>query len=201
MEDKKVVETKEDKDLTRFYNALLDEEFGKETDRGAVILAASLFDINLESLLRTYLVADSSSSDELFEGATAPLSNFSSRILMSYRLGLISKNFARDLNLIRKIRNEFAHNIHGCSFGHSSIVDRVHELSRSSKMSEKSPGVRKSMPKGARGEFLISCSWMLWSLSEKIKQIEALQEGSLEFGYFTFDDRNENKKKANKTNK
>jgi DNA-binding MltR family transcriptional regulator len=180
----------EKKDVTQFYNKLLRDEFSKETDRGAVILAASLFDIQLESLLKTYLVPDTSSSDQLFEGASAPLSTFSARILICYRLGLISKNFARDLNLIRKIRNEFAHNIHGCSFEHSSVVSRVHELSRSSNMSSKFSNVRGNMPSGTRGEFLINCSWMLWNLAEETKSIDALTEANLEFGYLDFDENN-----------
>jgi DNA-binding MltR family transcriptional regulator len=191
------------KSIKSFYNNLLRQEFEKETDRGAVILAASLFEINLESLLKTFLVPDISRSDDLFEGATAPLSNFSSKILMSYRLGLISKNFARDLNLVRRIRNEFAHNIHGCSFDHSSVKSRVNELAKSSNITTKAPTVRKGMSTGTRGDFLICASWMLWSLSTEIDGLKTLNEAELEFGYSEVNEEliNERNKKDNKSDK
>jgi len=180
--EEKAIEEKKQK-LTSYYNRLLKTEFEKETDRGAVILAASLFDIQLESLLRTYLIAETSSSDQLFEGASGPLSNFSSKIILCYRLGLISKKFARDLNLIRRIRNEFAHNIHGCSFDHSSVVSRVNELVKSSEILKKAPSIRKKMPIGTRGDFLICASWMLWALSIKIEKTKTINECADEFGY------------------
>src|SRR3546814_2970630 len=41
-----------------------------------------------------------------------PLGNFSSKIKMCYCLGLIDKMIKEDLNLIRKIRNEFAHDLY-----------------------------------------------------------------------------------------
>lgn len=175
-------------DITKFYNDLLSEEFEKETDRGAVILVASLLDIQLESMLRMFLVPDTSRTDDLFEGAMAPLSNFSSKILMAYRLGLISNKFARDLNLIRRIRNEFAHNIHGCSFDHSSVKSRVYELAKSSDIIAKNPNVRADMPEGTRGDFLICVSWMLWSLTTETDYIVPLKECEEEFGYIVLED-------------
>lgn len=184
----------ENKSIASFWDAILKSEFEKETDRGAVILAASLFDIQLESLIKSFLVADQATNDELFDGASAPLTNFSSKILMAFRLGLITKTFARDLNLIRKVRNEFAHNIHGCTFNHSSVKSRVHELSKSSNICEKSPLVRKSFPDGSRGDFLINASWMLWALTSKTEKIKALSECKLEFGYLDL-----NEKEAIKT--
>jgi hypothetical protein len=61
--------TKEEKRLSKteinpsFWDNLLQEEFNKETDRGAVILAATLFDITLDSLLRIYLVPISTGNE------------------------------------------------------------------------------------------------------------------------------------------
>ncbi len=81
-----------------YWNALLKKEFAKETDRGAVILAATLLDIGLDNMLRSNLVPIASANDDLFDGANAPLNNFSSKINLSYRLGLISEKYARDLH-------------------------------------------------------------------------------------------------------
>lgn len=200
-----MIKKKNQQSLPSFWDTLLQEEFKKETDRGAVILAASLFDIQLETLLKDFLIPDHGSDDELFESTTAPLSSFSAKILMAYRLGLITKRFARDLNLIRKIRNEFAHNIHGCSFEHSSVKSRVHELSKSSSISTKLPVMRKSFPPGTRGEFLVNASWMIWCLTNKTEKVNSLSECGIEFGYIDVDEKElfkkyeEGKKQINKT--
>jgi hypothetical protein len=48
-------------------------------------------------------------SKDLLTGFNAPLGTFSSRIKASYALGLINEEQFRDLEYLRKIRNEFAH--------------------------------------------------------------------------------------------
>src|SRR2546425_6922070 len=118
---------------------VLDREFSKESDRAAVILVGALFDSALTQLLRTALVASPTSDDDLLDGANAPLSTFSARINTSYRIGLISKQFCRDLHLIRSIRNQFAHNVAGCSFEDSSVRSRILELAKSSRFIERNP--------------------------------------------------------------
>ena len=47
---------------------------------------------------------------------------------MAYRLGLISPGFARALHLVRRIRNDFAHEPYGSSLASGSHADRVREL-------------------------------------------------------------------------
>jgi DNA-binding MltR family transcriptional regulator len=76
----------------------------------------------LKQILSAFMV-DDAKSDELLDGAHAPLSSFSSRITACYALGLISEAEHHDLNLLRKIRNDFAHDIHA-SFDTQSVVDR-----------------------------------------------------------------------------
>jgi len=72
------------------WNQFIDE-FQKETDRSSAILSAAMLDEALRVLLKTHLVPNASSNDNLFNGPTAPLSAFSSRIDFAFRLGLISK--------------------------------------------------------------------------------------------------------------
>jgi mannitol operon repressor len=64
---------------------------------------------------------------QLVEGANAPLGTFSARIEACYALGLTSDDEHNDLTLIRRIRNEFAHNIE-TTFGTPSIVSRCSQL-------------------------------------------------------------------------
>lgn len=80
------------------------QEFNRESDRGAALIAASLLDERLKGILQAFFL-DSKVSYELLNGANAPLGTFSSRISASYALGLIQKNELDEINLIRKIRN------------------------------------------------------------------------------------------------
>src|SRR5438477_6714803 len=85
-------------------------EFAKESDRASVIIAVAMLDQALEALLKRRLVPTPVAHDSFIEGAYVPLSTLSSRIDLCFRMGLISSQFSRDLHLIRRIRNEFAHN-------------------------------------------------------------------------------------------
>jgi hypothetical protein len=161
---------------------IFDGEFKKESDRASVILAASIFDNVLTELLKNHFVSNAASSDDLFDGANAPLSTFSAKITISHRLGLISSTFARDLHLIRRIRNEFAHNVQGCSFEDTRVKSRTVELYKSTDYALKSEH-RKDYPEGPRGDFMLVCSWMLWSLSADVQRCPNLQNAELEFGY------------------
>jgi len=102
-------------------------EFLNETDRAAVILGAAKLDILLYQILERFLLAEASSTDVLLDG-DSPLATFSAKIKLVYRLGLIDKDIARALNLVRRIRNSFAHELSGISLNTGSHRDRVKEL-------------------------------------------------------------------------
>jgi DNA-binding MltR family transcriptional regulator len=89
------------------YQKLISEE----SDRGAVILAGSILDVTLETLITSYLVPSTKKEDKLINGAYAPLGSFSAKIEMCYRLGLIRSSVLEQLQLFKKIRNDFAHRI------------------------------------------------------------------------------------------
>jgi DNA-binding MltR family transcriptional regulator len=102
-------------------------ELNKETDRGCALLATAFLDNILKELLRVYLVDDEKCFHDLSSG-TGGLSTFSSRIELSFLLGLISPMQRRDINLIKKIRNDFAHSMEIISFEDEAISNRVKEL-------------------------------------------------------------------------
>ena len=60
------------------------DQFTSETDRGAIIVACSMFDIALETALRAYFVKTENSKDELFDDANSAISTFSAKINISY---------------------------------------------------------------------------------------------------------------------
>jgi mannitol operon repressor len=101
------------------------QEFQQETPRAAVIVGASFLDAHLRKLIANFLIADKKEIDEFLGSdgnAERPLSTFSARIRGAYCLGLISKDEYHDLNIVRKIRNKFAHRLHDLSFDDQEIV-------------------------------------------------------------------------------
>lgn len=79
-----------------------------ESDRGAALLAAAFLDDVLDLLLRSALVDDAETVDRLL-GPGRALESFGARTHLAYLLGLLGPDIYADINLIREIRNEFAH--------------------------------------------------------------------------------------------
>lgn len=104
------------KDLSAFLR-----EFQSETDRGAALVGAALIDQKLADTLRSFFVLGKTAS-ALLDGGTAPLASFSARIKVAHALGLIDNFELTECDLIRKVRNEFAHSIHGTSFTEPKIT-------------------------------------------------------------------------------
>ncbi len=102
----------------------LTTEFKDESDRAVALLAAAYLDELLKDLIQTVMVIESEGiRKDLFKGGSAPLATFSSRILLSFCLGLISQDQKIDLNHIRSIRNDFAHQLLGRSFNSDTIAN------------------------------------------------------------------------------
>ena len=96
-------------------------ELKEETDRAAAILVAAYID----SLLRAKLEAlfcngNSEIRKKLFEPQGA-FGTFSAKVDSAYCLGWLEPSVFHDIGVIRKIRNEFAHRIHGVTFNDSKI--------------------------------------------------------------------------------
>jgi DNA-binding MltR family transcriptional regulator len=109
-------------EVVEFRNTL-----DEETDRGVALMAASFLEGELEDLLREYFVQDKVVINEIFS-FNGPCGTFSSKINLTYALGLIGKQARRDLHLIRKIRNEFGHTATPLTFQDHKISNRCNEL-------------------------------------------------------------------------
>lgn len=166
------------------WDDVLDREMPNESDRASVILGAALLDEALATLLKARLVPNGGADDALFDGANAPIGTFSARIELALRLGVINTGFARSLHLIRRIRNDFAHNVAGCSFSDGAVVGRMTELRRQVRISERAAQFRSNFPAGTKGEFQMVVSWLQWLLRSEIETVEPLDTyGALEAEY------------------
>ncbi|HHC6573311.1 hypothetical protein [Vibrio parahaemolyticus] len=107
----------------------MESEFNGASDRAAVIVGASFLDEILREILLNHLVSDTDKNNkEVFSG-NGPLSTFSSKINMSYRLGLISDRERKLLHGVRGIRNDFAHKLSKADFSFDSLSQRAKNLS------------------------------------------------------------------------
>ena len=90
--------------------ALEQELYVSTSDRATAVLFGAFVDDHLGRLLRSIMRADLNSDDarRLFD-PEGPFGSFSSRILGAYALKLIGPTTRADLDLIRLIRNAFAH--------------------------------------------------------------------------------------------
>jgi len=93
------------------------------SDRAAAIVGASLIDVQLEQLLIRSMVKGIRAGS-LVEGF-GPLSSFRAKIRIAGCFGLLPPDVCADADLIRKIRNEFAHAYVPMSFEDQKITDWV----------------------------------------------------------------------------
>lgn len=96
------------------------EHLNSESDRACAVLGAALLDEKLKQVFRRKL---SCFEGKLIDGM-GPISNFSSRILLARALNWVSEEVKSDLDVVRRIRNDFAHNFdHNLSFSDDSVSD------------------------------------------------------------------------------
>jgi hypothetical protein len=81
-----------------------------------------MLDDLLERVLLAFCLETKESKRLISEGFNAPLSSFSARSVAAYSLGLISEREYNECDRLRKIRNEFAHNVQQ-SFDDQKIMD------------------------------------------------------------------------------
>jgi len=97
-------------------------------DESALVLSLAAFaEEALRDLIQAYLMPGDS-TDKLLAGFNAPLGTFSARIRMAHALGLLTCHQADDLDRLRKIRNEFAHNWEPVSFADQKIAFHIRAL-------------------------------------------------------------------------
>jgi DNA-binding MltR family transcriptional regulator len=111
-----------------FARMLLEQQ---ESDRGCVIFGAAHLEDDLEALLRAHCLKDANAVkkvvDPLFH-VYAPFSTFSAKIHVSYALGLIEEQLHTTLDLIRRLRNDFAHERKAVSFQTPKYQSQLREI-------------------------------------------------------------------------
>jgi DNA-binding MltR family transcriptional regulator len=137
-----------------------------ESDRGSVLMAAAFIEDKITQLLETYMINDTTIQKKIF-GGNGALATFSSKIDISFLLGLIPKNIYNDLGVLRKLRNDFAHNAKSITFQTDYIKDRCNVLQVVSNV---------ALRNDTRAYFLRSMTTILTCINMKMNSFERCQE-------------------------
>ena len=101
---------------------------GKQDDRAMVLSLATFLEDTLGRLLFAYL-RTSKATKELVDGFNAPLGTFGTRIKAVYALGLVTEEQFKDMEILRKVRNHFAHDWEGVTLQRNDISALIGQLS------------------------------------------------------------------------
>lgn len=101
-----------------------------ESDRGAAIVGAALLEDNLVSMLKSKMLLDLMSQKQVKDifDLSGPLSNFSAKISIAFAFGFIDKVTFDDLQIVRKLRNKFAHSSGKLSFDDGEVKSQINNM-------------------------------------------------------------------------
>lgn len=94
-------------DCFNLFNNVLQQE----SDRACIILAAAWIDRFLELKLRNEFSKGNAKSREALFSENGPFSTFSAKLNAAFCAGWIDSDVFHDANIIRKLRNDFAHTV------------------------------------------------------------------------------------------
>jgi len=111
----------------------------QRTHSTTVIASAAIMDTQLEKCLKKAMrPMPKKMYEEIFE-PMRPLGSFASKITMTYALRIVEEEIYAQLELMRKIRNAFAHSTKSLHLGSPAIAPLLERLTASVKLQTKNP--------------------------------------------------------------
>jgi hypothetical protein len=146
--------------------------YNNESDRGAIILAATNIEDVLEMQITSKLPAlaeDEPARKKIFEH-DGLISSFSKKIEMAYVMGIIDKAYRKKIDLIREIRNACAHARFPLAMDKQVLRDACKAL-----LAATSNDLKDHEPLTLRNAFLVECTFIANYIltGEKIEGYEA----------------------------
>jgi DNA-binding MltR family transcriptional regulator len=151
-------------------------EIEESHDRAAAVVAAAFVEDRLATALKARFHQDEAITGNLFR-SSGPLGSFKAKIDLAYLVGLCSKEAHSDLDIIRRIRNEFAHELTTKTFESQRVNDLTKNfaLIKTRKIRMRSaddaadaapihvfPPIDK--PFVARDSYIVTCQMLIWVL-------------------------------------
>lgn len=135
-----------------------------ESPRGKVLVSTGYMEEQLKQVLAAFMLEVGAAENLIGGSGNAPLGTFSARIAACYALGLISEREHHDLTLMRRIRNDFAHNML-VNFETPSVVGRCRELHFSAKDYTREDGSEVVMT--SAGQFMSAAAGVILNLTNR----------------------------------
>ncbi len=151
----------------------------KESDRGKVLISTGFLEQQLRDILAAFM-RDGAKTASLLDGPNAPLGAFSSRISACHAFGLISNREHHDLNVLRRIRNDFAHDMH-TSFATPSVIDRCRTLQM--KASDYDSETRGEVRVSPAGQFQTAAVSLIVNLTNRPHYVAKRRCAAVEWPY------------------
>lgn len=126
LHDKEKPDSKDAESLEKL-NKFLSVVDGKD-NHSMVLSLATFIEDTLGRLLISYF-RNCKATKDLVNGFNAPLGTFGARIKAVYAFGLVTEEQFRDMEILRKVRNRFAHDWEGVSLESEDIKALVGQLS------------------------------------------------------------------------
>lgn len=95
--------------------------YDHSSDRSIAIILSAIVENHLTSLLRLIMRRDTTVAEELFR-STGPLGPFGTKIRLAYMLRILHETTYKDLIIISRIRNRFAHDLTVTAFDDQQIT-------------------------------------------------------------------------------
>ena len=144
-------------------------EYSKDgNDKSVALLTSAMLDTFLRETIRAHIIVGNPAlqydeTADIFFSMNAPLSSFSAKIDLSYLLGICDNDARHDLNIIRRIRNAFAHAVIPITFETDEVAKECKKLKINS---------TKIKGLGSRNLFLNSYIGLVDMLWPKIQEIQ-----------------------------
>jgi hypothetical protein len=98
-------------------------------DRSCVIVFTSLLEQHLQSAISSFFAVSEDQADPLFDFEKGgPLATFAAKVKIAVALGFVNPDMKIDLDLVRLIRNTFAHSSTLVSFSDPEIAEACDQL-------------------------------------------------------------------------
>jgi len=134
----------------------------KHEDRAVALMCASTIEEALKVALRTHFVELTTDEDNhiFCEDQDSPLATFSSKIRLGYAMGVYGPKTRDDLNIMRYVRNVFAHTRNHVTFNTEEIASACNYIAVTDRC--KGSEYLYPSPTTPRGRYV--CAAKLWSI-------------------------------------
>lgn len=117
--------TSKTKSISLDFGKRIEDALSDESDRACVVLIASWADHFIRAKLASTFDGGNVDARSALFSSNGPFATFSGKLDVAFCAGWIDRDVYHDLNLIRRMRNEFAHSIESDSLDDGSFPQLV----------------------------------------------------------------------------